>query len=123
MTDNPFRLPEGKRRVIHFSGGRTSGYMLWQILEAHDGKLPDETLVCFTNTGMELPETLLFVHRFEKETGVPIVWLEFAWNPNASGGRKDPKSQFKRVNLRTANYTGRPFAGMIRPPRSCRTRA
>lgn len=39
--------------VISFSGGRTSGYMLWRILQAHDGKLPDDVYVMFANTGLE----------------------------------------------------------------------
>ena len=114
IKENPYLIPnDGKRRVIHFSGGRTSAFMLWHILEAHGGKLPENTLVGFCNTGKEHHKTLLFVHRFQQETGVPIIWVEYAWNPNASGGRKDPKSQFKRVNLRTANLTGRPFKSLL----------
>ena len=55
MSD-PFRIPDdGRNRVINFSGGRTSGFMLWRILESHGGTLPPRTLVCFTNTGKERP--------------------------------------------------------------------
>lgn len=39
--------------LISFSGGRTSAYMLWRILEAHDGTLPDDVHVTFANTGKE----------------------------------------------------------------------
>ena len=51
---HPFLLPnDGKRRVIHFSGGRTSAFMLWHILEAHGGTLPQDVKVVFCNTGKE----------------------------------------------------------------------
>ena len=50
--------------LISFSGGRTSGFMLWHILDAYDGKLPDDVHVCFANTGKEREETLRFVHAF-----------------------------------------------------------
>ena len=48
--------------IISFSGGRTSGYMLYHILEAYDGKLPDDVVVAFANTGKERSETLDFVN-------------------------------------------------------------
>ncbi len=47
--------------VISFSGGRTSAYMLWRILRAHGGALPDDVVVCFANTGREMSATLDFV--------------------------------------------------------------
>jgi len=56
---NPY-LIEGPA-VISFSGGRTSGYMLKHILDAHGGTLPDDIIVSFQNTGKEMPETLDFV--------------------------------------------------------------
>ena len=42
--------------LISFSGGRTSGYMLFRILEAYGGSLPDDMHVVFANTGKERPE-------------------------------------------------------------------
>jgi hypothetical protein len=65
---NPY-LIEGPA-LISFSGGRTSGYMLWQILDAHGGTLPDDVHVCFANTGKEREETLRFVHECETRWGV-----------------------------------------------------
>ncbi len=56
---NPFEIIEPT--CISFSGGRTSAYMLWRILEANDMKLPSEAIVCFANTGKEEEATLKFV--------------------------------------------------------------
>jgi 3'-phosphoadenosine 5'-phosphosulfate sulfotransferase (PAPS reductase)/FAD synthetase len=58
--------------LISFSGGRTSGYMLWHILDAYDGKLPDDVHVCFANTGKEREETLRFVHECGSRWGVSL---------------------------------------------------
>ena len=63
--------------AISFSGGRTSAFMLYKILEAHGG-LPDYVKVIFANTGKEMPQTLDFVQRCSDEWGVEIVWLELS---------------------------------------------
>jgi 3'-phosphoadenosine 5'-phosphosulfate sulfotransferase (PAPS reductase)/FAD synthetase len=62
--------------LILFSGGRTSGYMLRHILDAHNGELPDNVYVVFSDTGRERPETLDFVHECSKRWGVDVNWLE-----------------------------------------------
>ncbi len=74
MSD-PFKI-EGPA-VISFSGGRTSGYMLWRILQAHGGTLPADVRVVFANTGKERNETLDFVERCACAWGVPMTWLEY----------------------------------------------
>ena len=65
--------------VISFSGGRTSGLMLYRILEAYGFKLPDGIKVIFCNTGKERAETLDFVERCSQEWGVDITWLEYRY--------------------------------------------
>lgn len=62
--------------VVSFSGGRTSGFMLRQILDAHGGRQND-LAVCFQNTGLEHPATYAFVERIEKEWNIHITWLEY----------------------------------------------
>ncbi|MAJ63712.1 MAG: Nin-like protein [Alphaproteobacteria bacterium] len=99
MTDlSPYILPEGNVHIA-FSGGRTSAYMLHQIMAANGG-LPDRAKVIFTNTGRELEPTLEFVREVERQWGVPIVWLEYRYDngPRAqqvffetAHRRKDPK--------------------------------
>jgi 3'-phosphoadenosine 5'-phosphosulfate sulfotransferase (PAPS reductase)/FAD synthetase len=65
--------------LVSFSGGRTSAYMLWLILYAHGGQLPDYVYVAFANTGREHPKTLRFVHEVGTRWGLRIIWVE--WRP------------------------------------------
>ena len=97
---NPYYIDE--TCVISLSGGRTSAYMLIEMLEAHGGTLPPEHHVLFANTGKEVDATLDFVHRIERELSVPVVWLEY------SG-----KKQFKIVDYETAARNGEPFRQLI----------
>ena len=72
---NPYLLPEGNVQLA-FSGGRSSGYMLHQILEAN-GSIPGRAIVTFQNAGREMAETLDFVHEVGNRWGVKIEWLEY----------------------------------------------
>lgn len=58
MSFDPFKITEPT--CISFSGGRTSAYMLWRVLQSNGG-LPKEAIVCFANTGKEDEATLQFV--------------------------------------------------------------
>ena len=59
---NPYQITGPAQ--IGVIGGRTSGHMLWKILETHGGKLPAD-VHAFQNTGKEREETLVFpVHPF-----------------------------------------------------------
>ena len=100
MAD-PFKIIEPT--CIAFSGGRTSAYMLWRILQSNNG-LPDEAIVCFANTGKEDEATLQFVRDCETHWNVKIHWLE--WRAEA------PK--FEVVNFDTASRNGEPFEECIK---------
>ena len=113
VSNNPYRIPSGKMRIINFSGGRSSGYMLYKILEAHGGTLPLNAKVIFTNTGKERPETLRFITNCSIHFAVPIMWLEWCYYPNAKGGVRDPKYGYRRVNWISASKRGEPFRKMI----------
>lgn len=104
MTD-PFKI-QGPA-LISFSGGRTSGYMLWRILQAHGGTLPDDVKVTFANTGKEMPQTLDFVRDCGEWWGVGIVWLEYISTQN-------PENRWWRRNYATASRNGEPFAALNR---------
>lgn len=101
MSSNPYRI-EGPA-LISFSGGRTSAYMLHEILRAYDGRLPDDVEVAFANTGKEREETLRFVHECGSRWGVHIHWLE--WRPLPT--------RFAVVGFNSAARAGEPFDGLI----------
>jgi 3'-phosphoadenosine 5'-phosphosulfate sulfotransferase (PAPS reductase)/FAD synthetase len=101
-----FIVPEGDV-LISFSGGRTSGFMLHQILEANNG-LPDKAKVVFANTGREMPETLDFVQECSERWSVPITWLEYT--------RKNNRVNFNVVNHNSASRNGEPFKRLIYKP-------
>lgn len=104
MSD-PYKLPDGPS-CIQFSGGRTSGYMLYHILDYYNGTLPPDCHVLFQNTGREMPETLDFVHECQTRWNVPIVWIEY--------DLVDGKNSFRTVSHNSASRNGEPFEKIIR---------
>ena len=100
MMNNPYFINE--QAVISFSGGRSSAFMLYKILEAHNFKLPNYLSVIFCNTGKEMPQTLDFVEDCSKNWNIDIVWLEYTG-----------KKSFKEVNYKTASRNGELFEQLI----------
>ena len=98
MSD-PFKI-DGPT-CISFSGGRTSAYMLWRVLQSNGG-LPEGAKGCFANTGKEDEATLRFVDRCSKEWNVPITWLEYVY-----GGL------FTTTSFDLAKRNGEPFEAII----------
>lgn len=98
---NPFRIEAPA--CLSFSGGRTSGYMLRQVLDAFDGVLPDGIVPVFANTGKEREETLRFVHECESRWGVKVHWVE--WRATEAG--------FEEVGYNSASRLGEPFEALI----------
>ena len=101
MAD-PFKIDSPT--CISFSGGRTSAYMLWRVLQSNNGRLPDEAIVCFANTGKEEEATLRFVRDCSVNWNVPITWVEF---------RGDEK-KYAIVDFDSASRNGEPFEEIIR---------
>lgn len=108
---NPYRI-EGPA-LVSFSGGRTSGYMLWHILDAYDGKLPEDVHVCFANTGKEREETLRFVHECATRWGVRVRWLEWRRPDVPKRTRLAPEQRFEEVGFNSASRNGEPFEALI----------
>lgn len=101
---NPYQLPDGNV-LISFSGGRTSGYMLHEILKAHDWELPLNCRVAFCNTGREADGTLEFVRDCEVYWDCNIDWLEYR--------RVNGKVAFEKVVYTSASRNAEPFQALI----------
>lgn len=122
-------MDEQRQKVVLFSGGRTSGYMLKRLLdEAGPNR---DFIVIFCNTGKERNETLDFVHECEVRWGVEIIWLEYhrvlaseipagvfpTERRNSNLAKQAASGEtthwFKRVNYETASRNGEPFDEML----------
>lgn len=75
--------------------------MLWRALQSYGGKLPDDHVITFANTGKEREETLRFVYECGQRWGVEIIWLQ----------RHD--ESFEVVGLNSAARDGEPFHNLI----------
>ena len=100
--------------LIAMSGGRTSAFMLHQVLLAYNYELPDHIKIIFNNTGKEMPETLNFVRDIETNWDVKIAWVESYCKPYA-GEKKNKKHSYdlKIVNHETAARNGEPFKQLV----------
>jgi hypothetical protein len=104
-----------KKLVISFSGGRTSAYMMWWLLNEWEDRGNWDIVVVFANTGKEVENTLFFVDECSQEWGVPIVWVE-AKCIDENGIPYSDKGwsvRHKIVAYETASRNGEPFEEMI----------
>jgi 3'-phosphoadenosine 5'-phosphosulfate sulfotransferase (PAPS reductase)/FAD synthetase len=99
---DPFKITEPT--VISFSGGRTSAYMLWRVLQSNCGKLPEEAIVCFANKGKDDKNTRVSVRDCAINWGVKIHWIEY----------RHDDAGFAEVDFETASRDGEPFEALIR---------
>jgi Phosphoadenosine phosphosulfate reductase family len=106
-----YTLPSGKVQ-ISFSGGRTSAYMLHQILAVNGDFDPARVQVIFANTGREMPGTLDFVQECGERFGVKIVWVEDA-------ARVKGEPLFDIVSHNSASRKGEPFKRLIERKKAC----
>jgi 3'-phosphoadenosine 5'-phosphosulfate sulfotransferase (PAPS reductase)/FAD synthetase len=92
--------------ILNVSGGRTSAFMLHNILRAHDGALPADVHAVFCNTGKERPETLAFLAAISEQWGARLRWIE-------RDLRKPAGARFREVTPETASRNGEPFDELI----------
>ena len=89
-------------RVVKFSGGRTSGLLLFILLE--NGMLNRDRgdVVVFNDTSAEHPETYKFVNRCktltETKYGVPFFWTQFQSYETKTRGRWTRGRSYRLTN-------------------------
>jgi len=92
--------------LISFSGGRTSAYMTWWLINNMQHKY--EMVVVFANTGKEREETLQFVHKCDQLLNFNTVWIEaYVIDEKGQG------TQHIVVNVKYASRNGEPFKDVI----------
>lgn len=96
-----YRIDPDEFTQVTLSGGGSSAYQAWHLIEAAGG-LPDRWKLVFCNTGFERPETLDFIADFSRNVGVPVTWLE----REAAGG-------FSEVGHNSAARNGEPFKLLV----------
>ena len=92
---------------VSFSGGRTSAYMCWWLLNNKADEY--DFIFVFANTGQEHEKTLEFVDKCDKAFGLNLVWVESVVHHNELKG-----STHKVVDFKTAARNGEPFEEIIK---------
>lgn len=106
MKDTTYKKPI----LISFSGGRTSAYMTWLLLNERCDLIADyEPHIVFANTGCEHEKTLEFVHYCELNFGWNVLWLEAKVNQQRGIG-----TGYTFVDFRTASRNGEPYEQVIK---------
>lgn len=101
---NPYKLTGPT--CLSFSGGRTSAYMLWMVLQSNTAEdISRWLVVCFANTGLEAEETLVFVRECASRWGFKIVWLEYVGTD---------EQMYRVTDFENSMRNGEPFEALIR---------
>lgn len=98
-----------RRLLLSFSGGGTSGYMVFYMLFMWPDRDNWEMIVVFANTGKEDKGTLDFVRWCSELWNISIIWVE--GYPSLKG--KGWSVKHKIVDFVTASRNGEPFEAMI----------
>lgn len=99
-----------KDLFISFSGGKTSAYMAFLILNNVEFLSKFERVfVVFANTGQEHNETLNFVNRCDVEFGFNVVWVEAIVHHDRRVG-----CTHKVVDFESASREGQPYEEVVK---------
>ena len=100
-----------KRLLISCSGGRTSGYMTWWLLNEWKERDEYDIEIVFANTGKEHEGTLEFIKKCSYEWGIKIIWVEAVPKQSVKGGWWGVGHRI--VDFDSASRKGEPFEEMI----------
>ncbi|MCP4055167.1 MAG: phosphoadenosine phosphosulfate reductase family protein [Mesoflavibacter sp.] len=89
--------------VISFSGGRTSAYLVYRLLQI----VPNAAVV-FCDTGAEHPETYKFIRRFAENFNVDITCLRAVVNPELGKG-----ITYKEIDIKDIKHDLKPFKSVM----------
>ena len=95
--------------LVSFSGGETSGYMLYYLTNLWSERDKWNVVVVFANTGQENEQTLSFVQKCSKYFNVQVIWVEANVNFEKGVG-----TTHKIVNYESASRNGEPFEDVIK---------
>lgn len=97
-----------KPLLISFSGGRTSAYMTYRLMNDERILCEFEPCIVFANTGLEHNKTLDFVYDCETHFGWDVMWLEAVVQPEKGMG-----TRHKVVDYFSASRHGKPFRDVV----------
>ena len=105
--------------VIKFSGGRSSGMLLFTLLKSRQLDADRGDVVIFNNTAAEHPQTYRFVNecrRRARPARVPFFQIEFQTYEDAHRGEWTRRPAYRLVNARprtAANEDGFHWRGEV----------
>lgn len=93
---------------ISFSGGRTSALMLYLVLMANGGTLPEDVKVLFANTGKEREATMpieakIIPHKHDETAAQPVLAIGDEYLVRVVPG-KEPKAQSHPFRIDAPRY-------------------
>ena len=96
--------------VVKFSGGRSSGMLLFILLQNNLLKAERGDVIVFNNTSAEHPETYRYAARckeeVEKNYNIPFFWIEFQTYEDAKGGEWVRSPTYRFGEAQTLVFSG-----------------
>ncbi len=114
-----------KPHIVKFSGGRSSGMMLMELLRKKTLKPERGDVIVFNNTSAEHPATYEFSRKMkalaEKKYNIPFFWIEYQTYEDSSkhGWRRNPSYRLINENPYSDNnkngycYKGEVYEEMV----------
>ena len=106
--------------IVKFSGGRSSGMMLLELLKQETLKPERGDVIVFNNTSAEHPATYEFTRKMkalaEEKYNIPFFWIEFQTYEDSSkhGWRRNPSYRLVNENpYSDKNKDGYRFRGEV----------